>query len=49
MYLYLLGGYLIVFLKLMNFSCIVWIGIYRYLYLMSYIVLIFGVGWYYGK
>lgn len=42
MYLYLLGGYLIASLKSMNFSCIVWTGIYRYLYPMSYTVPTFG-------
>lgn len=42
MYLYLLGGYLIASLKSMNFSCIVWTGIYRYLHPMSYTVPTFG-------
>lgn len=40
--LYLLGGYLIASLKSMNFSCIVWTGIYRYLHPMSYTVPTFG-------
>lgn len=37
------GGYLIASLKSMNFSCIVWTGIYRYLHPMSYTVPTFGV------
>lgn len=36
------GGYLIASLKSMNFSCIVWTGIYRYLHPMSYTVPTFG-------
>lgn len=40
--LYLLGGYLIASLKSMNFSCIVWTGIYRYLHPMSCTVPTFG-------
>lgn len=40
--LYLLGGYLIASLKSMNFSCIVWTGIYLYLHPMSYTVPTFG-------
>lgn len=42
MHLYLLGGYLIASLKSMNFSCIVWTGIYRYLHPMSCTVPTFG-------
>lgn len=40
--LYLLGGYLIASLKSMNFNCIVWTGIYRYLHPMSCTVPTFG-------
>lgn len=36
------GGYLIASLKSMNFNCIVWTGIYRYLHPMSYTVPTFG-------
>lgn len=36
------GGYLIASLKSMNFSCIVWTGIYRYIHPMSYTVPTFG-------
>lgn len=36
------GGYLIASLKSMNFNCIVWTGIYRYLHPMSYTVPKFG-------
>lgn len=36
------GGYLIASLKSMNFSCIVWTGIYRYLHPMSCTVPTFG-------
>lgn len=36
------GGYLIASLKSMNFNCIVWTGIYRYLHPMSYTVQTFG-------